>query len=194
MAPEPTKKRSVLLLALIVELGLGAIALAVGGIPPRGGGLGFLPSAGLGAAALGAAAAVPPLLVVYAMSRSRRPAFQELLRISRGFVRDYLAPISLPAIVLLSVAAGLGEELLFRGLIQRLLSERIGLTVGLIGTSALFAAFHAVTRAYAFYAFLLSVYLGVLFAVTGSIVAPIVAHAAYDGVLLYVLDRDEPST
>lgn len=189
MAPEPANKRSLFLLALVVELGLGAIALAVGGMPTQSGVLGALPSAGLGAVA-----AVPPLLVVYAMGRSRRPAFRELLRISRGFVRDYLSPISLPAIVLLSVAAGLGEELLFRGLIQRALSEHLGLAVGLIGTSAVFAAFHAITRAYAFYAFLLSVYLGVLFGATGSIAAPIVAHAVYDGVLLVVLARGEPST
>ncbi|MFP4432549.1 MAG: CPBP family intramembrane glutamic endopeptidase [Spirochaetaceae bacterium] len=189
MAPEPAGKPSILLLALVVELGLGAIALAVGGFPGQRGPLGLLPSA-----ALGAVAAAPPLLAVYAMGRSPRPAFRELLRISRNFVRDYLSPISLPAIVLLSVAAGLGEELLFRGLIQRVLSERLGLAAALVATSAVFALLHAVTRAYAFYAFLLSLYLGVLFAATGNIAVPIVTHAVYDAVLLYVLDRDERST
>ncbi len=189
MATEPAGKPSILLLALVVELGLGAVALAIGGFPSRGGSLGVLPSAGLGAVA-----AVPPLLAVYAMGRSRRPAFRELLRISRGFVRDYLSPISLPAIALLSVAAGLGEELLFRGLIQTALSERLGLVAALLTTSLVFALLHAVTRAYAFYAFLLSLYLGVLFAAAGSIAAPIVTHAVYDAVLLYVLERDEFST
>lgn len=184
MTDEPAKNRFVFLLALVVELGLGAIALALGGVPALGGVLGVLPSAGLGAVA-----AVPPLLVVYAMGRSQRPALRELLRISRSFVRDYLSPISIPAIVVLSVAAGLGEELLFRSLFQRVLSDRAGLVTALIGTSAVFALLHAVTRAYAVYAFLLSVYLGVLFAAIGSIVAPIVTHAVYDGVLLVVLER-----
>lgn len=184
MGNDQSRQGSIYGLALVVELGLGAIALAIGGFPTADGPLGILPSAGLGAVA-----AVPPLLVVYAMGRSRRPAFQELLRISRSFVHDYLSPISFFAIVLLSAAAGVGEELIFRGLIQTALSERLGLLVALLGTSALFALLHAVTRAYAVYAFLLSLYLGLLFAATESVTAPIVTHAIYDAVLLYVLER-----
>ncbi len=74
-------------------------------------------------------------------------------------------------------------------MIQRVLSERAGLVIALFGTSGVFALLHAVTRAYAFYAFLLSVYLGLLFAAAGSIVAPIATHAVYDAVLLVVLER-----
>ncbi len=56
-------------LALVVELGLGAIALAIGGFPSPESLLG-----GLRNAAVGVVAAGPPLLVVYIMSRSQRPA------------------------------------------------------------------------------------------------------------------------
>lgn len=191
---------SVFGLALSVELGLGLLALVIGRLagleliaPGPAVGLPGIASPGLlsppAAVLLGLLAALPPLIAVYLMRLSRRPAIQELLRVSRHFVEEYLSPIRLPGVVVLSAAAGFGEELLFRGLLQSWIAGWGGLAAALLITSIIFALLHAVTRAYALYAFALSLYLGLLYVITGNILAPMVAHAAYDGVLLALLRR-----
>lgn len=62
----------------------------------------------------------------------------------------------------LAVAAGMGAEALFRGLLQTAIGERLGpiAAVGLVG--ALVGAVHAA------------------FALTGSLFIPLIVHAAYD--------------
>jgi membrane protease YdiL (CAAX protease family) len=88
--------------------------------------------------------------------------------------------------VSLGIAAGLGEEMLFRGVLQYELLNRIG-RVGAVGVSSvIFGLLHAVTPMYAFLATLASVYFGWLYLDTGNLVVPIVTHAVYDiGALLY---------
>lgn len=87
----------------------------------------------------------------------------------------------------ISLVAGVGEELLFRGAIQPL--------IGVWWTSLLFIALHGYIRldslAHAWFAllmFALSVGLGFLFEWLG-IVAAMTAHAVYDLVMLYAAKR-----
>jgi len=97
---------------------------------------------------------------------------------------------------LIALAAGVGEELLFRGLMQVLIAEWCGpptgvvLAIGL--TSVVFALLHALSPAYATLAFGMSVYLGLLQHYSGNILAPVVTHAAYDFAALWWLARREP--
>lgn len=49
----------------------------------------------------------------------------------------------------LSLAAGVGEEIMFRGVLQQSLSAAVGEAPGLVLASAVFGALHAVTPTYA---------------------------------------------
>ena len=78
-------------------------------------------------------------------------------------------------IVVVSLAAGWGEELLFRGV---LLPE-----IGLVGSSLVFGLLHTGGRgtlAFGAWAAVTGGALGQLTLWTGGLVAPVVAHAAYD--------------
>ena len=89
--------------------------------------------------------------------------------------------MSLLELFLLAGAAGVGEEVLFRGALQSL--------IGLRTTSLIFALCHAVTIAYFALALLMSIYLGWLFKETGNLLVPILVHWIYDSFALYFLRR-----
>jgi hypothetical protein len=84
---------------------------------------------------------------------------------------------------------GLGEELLFRGLIQVDLGRAFGWKWGLLGASAIFAVMHLTWRSApeVGFVFLAGLVLGLLYLKTRSLVAPIVAHGVNNVVLVSVL-------
>jgi membrane protease YdiL (CAAX protease family) len=87
----------------------------------------------------------------------------------------------------------LGEELLFRALIQRNLSHAFGTTIGLVSASFMFAVMHLTWRSVPelFFVFFGGMVLGYLYYKTESLTAPIIVHAVGNtmlvGVLPYVL-------
>jgi uncharacterized protein len=102
----------------------------------------------------------------------------------------------------ISLLAGFGEELLFRGVLQAALVEWsgdflphtsgwaiAGNWIALVGVALLFGAAHAVNLGYALLAALMAVYLGWLWLATGNLVVPMVAHAVYDFLALVYLLR-----
>jgi membrane protease YdiL (CAAX protease family) len=90
-----------------------------------------------------------------------------------------------------SIAAGLGEELLFRGLGQASLAAWIGgdagLWAGLIVGSLAFGLCHWLSRTYAVLAACMGIYFGLLLVWTGNLWTPILAHATYDFMALVFL-------
>lgn len=84
------------------------------------------------------------------------------------------------AIVLLALASAFGEELLFRGLAQPL--------IGLVPQALVFGFLHQLPGksrwVWAAWAALVGLGLGVVFALTGSLIGPIVAHAMVNGLNL----------
>lgn len=91
-------------------------------------------------------------------------------------------PLLTMAIALvLSLSAGLGEELLFRGTLQPIVASLArSEVVGMVLSSLLFAVLHAATPRYLLLAFLLSVYLGWIQLSVGNLFVPIVVHTAFD--------------
>lgn len=86
-------------------------------------------------------------------------------------------------IIFIAALAGIGEELLFRGLIQRLLSRRFGTWMGIVIAAALFSGMHL--QFYGFFPrFLLGVVLGILYAYSGSLWVAMLAHFFYDAMLI----------
>jgi membrane protease YdiL (CAAX protease family) len=98
---------------------------------------------------------------------------------------------SILQLAVVALAAGVGEELLFRGLIQAGLSRLIGgphaPLIGLAIASVVFGVCHWLDTTYAVLAGLAGAYFGWLLLVSGSLWTPIVAHATYDFLALAYL-------
>jgi len=104
-------------------------------------------------------------------------------------VRPLFAPCSLLELGLISLAAGVGEELLFRGVVQPVLAQPFGPLLGLLAASGVFGLCHLITPTYGVLAALLGVYLGVWWLATENLLVVVVAHAFYDWVALIYLVR-----
>ena len=109
---------------------------------------------------------------------------QSVLRVLGG---KFLPLIGLGYAVGLGVAAGVGEELLFRGVVQ---SKLIGLlnddTLALTISSVIFGVLHAVTPLYAGLATIAGFYFGWIYNISdGNLLVPMVTHAVYDIAALY---------
>jgi membrane protease YdiL (CAAX protease family) len=93
------------------------------------------------------------------------------------------------ALAALSIVAGVGEELLFRGAVQGWLAETVGYPIAIVVTSLLFGLVHYVSFTYFLVATALGLLLGSAYAISDSIVLVMVWHAVYDMVALYCLVR-----
>jgi len=141
-----------------------------------------------GAALWGALAAVPMLVLFLAVVRWPVGPFRPIQAFSDQVIRPLFASCSGLDLLGISVLAGLGEELLFRGVLQGVFARWMHPVAAVALAGALFGVLHAVTVGYAVLAALMGAYLGWLFLETGNLLAPVVTHALYDFlVLLYLL-------
>lgn len=138
-------------------------------------------------------AAVVPLLGLFFLTY--RWPVGPLVRIKQILV-DVMGPALAACrwydLPLLAGLAGLGEELLFRGVLQTGLDRWAGRGIGLVTAAVIFGLVHAVTPAYAVLAGLIGLYLGGLlyFLEPPNLLIPIVVHAVYDLVAFIVLRND----
>jgi hypothetical protein len=99
--------------------------------------------------------------------------------LSRLTVADY---------ALIALLAGIGEEGVFRGILQEGLSWKLPMPVAVAAASVVFGMLHFITPAYALLAGIMGAYLGALYALSGNLLVPITVHALYDFIaLLYLL-------
>lgn len=122
---------------------------------------------------------------------ARFPALQDVSKATQRSVLALLGGKLRPLFafgtaVALGLAAGFGEEMLFRGILQYELAGRFGTFFAVFLSSIIFGALHAVTRLYALLACIASVYFGWLYIITGNLAVPIVCHAFYDVVALLI--------
>ena len=196
-------------MGVALELGLGLVAVAVAWL------LGFDLIVELQGFSLpydlviGLLATGPMLLGLWMIERSSWP----ILRRFRQIVRETLVPLfdgsGVMGWAVVSLAAGVGEELLFRGLIQQALDawwsgsavgpdENPAAGIPICWGSAVAAWFtasfcfglaHCLTKTYAVLAFLVGGYMGALYWYFDSLWIPIIAHAFYDFVAIAYLVR-----
>ncbi len=110
------------------------------------------------------------------------PLVRSVRRLTDTVLRPLFARVGLLEILLISAAAGFGEELLFRGAIQR--------DWGLLPASLLFGVAHlggSGTLVFGAWAGVMGLLLGWLARLSGGLLAPIVAHALYDALALAYL-------
>lgn len=104
----------------------------------------------------------------------------KLVRLLAEQFREMGISFSWPVIILISIAAGIGEELLFRGAVQNWFQEMFGWPVALIAASLLFGLCHAVTFSYFLVSAGIGLLLGALFLLTSNLAVVISVHALYD--------------
>ena len=191
MSDEPTPdlqaaRNGIVLLTILVEGGMVALALALGwafevlplqrfALEARDVGWGLL-------------ATIPPVVGFAAMTRWPIGPLRKLEAFTNDVLRPFLAPCTTVDLLGISCMAGLGEEMLFRGFLQGALTDWLPWWLGLILTSVVFGLLHLITFTYAVLAALMGAYLGLLYEATGNLLTPMVTHAAYNFVVLvYVM-------
>ncbi len=187
--------------AVFMELGLGALALLLGWATavnvhqwlPRlslAGGWSIMTSV-----LLGMLAAIPLLVVVEGLERIDWEPLRRLKHLEEVPMITALLSLRPMELIAVSVAAGVGEELLLRGWLMAWLigpwetATLQAVLLGLVGSSLVFGLMHAVTPTYAILATLAGMYFGVLVLWRGDLLIAIVAHAVYDAVHLILTQR-----
>jgi len=128
-----------------------------------------------------AAAAIPFALFCFTLSAKAEgiPLLGSIKKTVGKEIKAVFASTTVIDICLISLWAGLAEELLFRGVIQA--------KWGLLAASILFGVLHFVTPAYALVAFMIGIYIGLVHHFFQSLLIPIQLHTLYDfGALLYL--------
>jgi membrane protease YdiL (CAAX protease family) len=137
----------------------------------------------------GLAAAVPMLAGFFAGARWPVGPLAGIKDFTDRVIRPLMMPCTLVDLAGIALLAGLGEEMLFRGVLQDIFRGWMPLWAAIGLSALLFGILHAVTPTYAVLAALVGAYLGVLYLLTGNLLAPIVAHAVYDFVALVYVTR-----
>jgi len=145
----------------------------------------------------GTAATLPMLVVLWLCLKCPRRPFVELARVIDEVLVPMFRNCRVSELAVISVLAGVGEEMLFRGIIQRLVETwiegQLGTWISLATAAVLFGLAHRVTATYAMLAGLIGLYLGGIWIVTENLFAernllvPITAHAVYDFIVLVFL-------
>jgi membrane protease YdiL (CAAX protease family) len=187
MSDDSSDRRSIVLLAIAVEGGLFLLAILLGWLLNQ-------PTFELFRwnvvdALRGLAAAMPMVILFFIMLRWPIGPLARIKRFSEEVIRPLLAPCTVLDLFGISVLAGVGEELLFRGVLQGWMETKLGPWCAVAIASALFGLMHAITPTYAVLAALLGAYLGGVYLFCDhNLLAVAVPHALYDFVaLLYLL-------
>ena len=136
------------------------------------------------AIAIGIIAAVPLCLGLYFFMATKHPSILAFRDSQIEFFANIGFRFTLPRILLLAAGAGIGEELLFRGVFQQWLDLYNPSIVAIIFSNVVFGLLHFRSATYAIVAGLVGVYLGMVYLFTDSLLAPIATHAIYDAIAL----------
>ena len=178
-------------MAILVEGGLGLVAILLAWlfsvslrelIPAPGAPL-------LLAVARGILVTLPMLAIFFWLVHSSRETLRQLRRQVEWLIGEMFPAARIAEFALVALLAGVGEELLFRGVIQSLLADWTTPMIGLLITSLLFGLAHALSTLYFALATVIGLAFGWLVFYYGEIVAPMVAHSLYDFVALVYLSR-----
>jgi membrane protease YdiL (CAAX protease family) len=194
---------SVFFTAITIELGLGGFALVLGwlmGVDVRQ----WIPRPELGQWTVigsgilwGTLAALPILVFINLIERIDWEPLRQLKELEDLEVVAELLSLRPVELIAISLAAGVGEELLLRGWLLGWIagpdpmSSPVMLVVGLVVSSVAFGLMHPITPAYVVIATLIGFYFGLLAIATGNLLVPIVAHAVYDAAHLLMAQRQK---
>lgn len=161
---------------------------------------------------IGVVASLPMLAAVALMMRIPHESIRAIKRLADVPTMKALLSLTHGELLVLSLCAGIGEELAFRGCLLPWLTAfrdasgqfvntfEVGDSFATAVPSLLFAAvlvssigfgmLHPITKLYVVVASLMGVYFAALLIMTDSLLVPIVAHAAYDAAQFLIAKRD----
>ncbi|MCC9599445.1 CPBP family intramembrane metalloprotease [Stieleria sp. JC731] len=161
---------------------------------------------------IGAAAAFPMLIVVQLLMKIPHKSINAIKRLSDAPTMKAILSLSYAELIVLSLCAGIGEELAFRGCLlpwfaaiedpsssiinpydvgeQFTLAPMSLLVAAVVFSSVAFGMLHPITKLYVVIASLMGIYFALLLITTGSLLIPIVAHATFDAVQFVIAKRE----
>jgi uncharacterized protein len=186
-----------------VELGLGVLALILGyfvGIDPRI----LIPRwndfAGVSTGmVVGGAAGVVLAGIVMSLGRLPIPAFQDLSTHTAKQLMSLLSGFTIPHLLVLALSAGIGEELLFRGLLMQQFTGDMSMcsfqeiALAIVLSSLIFGFAHPISRIYVGFATVMGIVMGGLYWYFDNLLVPIVAHWIYDAIMMIWLVKQKNS-
>ncbi|MEA5445362.1 CPBP family intramembrane glutamic endopeptidase [Gammaproteobacteria bacterium AB-CW1] len=115
---------------------------------------------------------------------------EQVLKLLHGLFRGHSHGWALP----LALLAGVGEELLFRGVAQTWLQEHTAPWLAILIPAVVFGLLHFLSTAYFILATLMGIYMGLLYYWSGNLLLPILVHFLYDWVAISYYLRKPPPT
>jgi uncharacterized protein len=193
------KREIVIIIAVFFESGLAPFSLLVGWL------LGHPPLAtfewSVDGALWGMLATIPLFLMFLGVLRWPIGPLGRVKEFCDTEVVPLLQDSSWSDIGLVSLSAGVGEEMLFRGVLQPWLTGWLqsfvgnwwGVPCGLALTSVFFGIVHPISIPYIVMAAILGLYLGTAWIVAGNLLTVMIIHALYDFAALSYLLHIRPS-
>jgi len=183
----PKTRSEVVTISIIIEGGL------VLGSYPLGWMLGHHPLASFiinwHDAWLGMVATIPLIPIFLIMVHGSIPFLSKLKSISKDTIRPMMRRCTIPDLIGISMLAGVGEEMIFRGVLQSWLAQDSPAWAAIIASSISFGMMHSMSKSYFVLATLIGAYLGFLFYWTGNLITPMMVHFLYDAFALIYLTR-----
>lgn len=115
---------------------------------------------------------------------------ERLVRLQGDSYRFLGANLGWPAVVGISLVAGISEEAALRGGLQTWLGDALGGPAAIVLSSILFAAMHFAQPLILALLFVIGLAFGVVYWQTGSLLAVMIAHVLYDIWALRYLNRE----
>ena len=185
-------RNTLVAMAVIIEGGLLLLAGAIGWLIGRPVASQFAWNALQ--AGVGLVATIPLVVAVLLCLQSNWPPLARFRRLVETLIVPIFASCTWFDLAIISLAAGTGEEALFRGIIQTSLANHMQVVVAIGLTSVAFGLAHAISVEYFVLATMVGIYLGWLLYVTGNLLVPITTHGVYDFVMLLILTRKRGRT
>ncbi|WP_323843969.1 CPBP family intramembrane glutamic endopeptidase [Microbulbifer magnicolonia] len=173
---------------LVMLLQLATLAMALAGIFFLDVRVSVLGASGFFALLIGALGALLSFAAALWLTRSGSGVGKTLRKHCRD-LHPFFTRFSAPQIVLTAFAAGVCEELLFRGFLQPWLSLHSTPTLGIVGASIAFGLLHYASFTYFAATVLVGLILGITYRVTDSLLCVITWHALYDLLAITALAR-----
>lgn len=177
-APPPPDQGSMLRMAVFVEGGMGLVAIALGML------FGYNPLTMIHVEperwkdALGLLTLLPMLVGFFLVARLS--FFDDLRKRMDELILPIFKGLYLSDLFWLSILAGVGEELLFRGFLHLWMLDWLGLYGAVMVTSVVFGLLHWITPAYGILAGIMGLLMSASLIYTDNLLVPILIHGIYD--------------
>jgi membrane protease YdiL (CAAX protease family) len=143
---------------------------------------------------LGLLSSLPPLFLFFALYRWPVGPLLRLKHITQHLIHDLFGRSTIVELALIAMLAGIGEEWLFRGVLQRLAETWLQAWAALLVVSVVFGLLHAITPTYGVLAAAMALYLGWLAWAHDNLLLVMVNHAFYDLIaLVYLVNTPLPT-